>query len=246
MPARHHPRAPLQLTRPAPTDLVRAEWRMRTIAEYRSAAITHHLTLWLIQIGASPDLIRMGMRITDDELVHAEMAHGVLIEADGVMDAPLDRESLQLPRDAQVALEVDVTRWITEVFCLGETIAVPLFSALRRTCTVDCARAALDRVLEDEVRHRDFGWTGLRWLLEESPHGDDLRPIVQAELPGMLRRVAQNYGGQQGTCTPAEIAWGLMAPPKYGIILAETLARAYVPRFEALGIDAASAWAAAQ
>ena len=216
---------------------------MRTVAEYHSAAITQHLTLWLIQIGASPDLIRMGLRITDDELMHAEMAHGVLNAAGGSLSAPLDREALKLDRDPAVALEVDVARVVTEVFCLGETVAVPLFSALRRGCTVPIARDALDRVLEDEVRHREFGWQALTWLLTETAMGETLKVQMQAELGGMLRRLSRNYAGQQGRCTPDEIAWGLMAPPRYGIILAETLARSFVPRFEAVGIDAASAWA---
>ena len=39
------------------SNAVRAEWARRVEAEYRSAAITQHLTLWLIQMGASPDLI---------------------------------------------------------------------------------------------------------------------------------------------------------------------------------------------
>lgn len=243
------PWATLQLSapdaRPAATDGVRAEWAQRTVAEYHSAAITQHLTLWLIQIGASPDLIRMGLRITDDELVHAEMAHGVLNAAGGELASPLDRDGLCLARDRQVALEVDVARTLAEVFCLGETVAVPLFAALRRGCTVPIARDALDRVLDDEVRHRDFGWQALTWLLTETTSGDDLRAHVQRELGGMFRRLSANYAGQRGQCSPAEIAWGLMAPPKYGVILVETLARAFVPRFEALGIDAASAWAEA-
>lgn len=218
---------------------------MRVVAEYRSAAITQHLTLWLIQIGASPDLIRAGLRITDDELVHAEMAHGVLTAAGGALDGPLERAHLGLDRDAAVELEIDVARIVAEVFCLGETVAVPLFSALRRGCTVPIARAALDRVLEDEVRHRDFGWQALEWLLQAAPPALDLRGVVQAELGDMLRRQMQSYAGQMGRYTPDEIAWGLMDPPRYGVILAETLARTYVPRFDALGIDAAHAWAQA-
>ena len=48
---------------PAASDRVRAEWRNRIAAEYGSAAITQHFVLWLIQIGARPDLIHDGLRI---------------------------------------------------------------------------------------------------------------------------------------------------------------------------------------
>lgn len=54
----------------------------------------------------------------------------------------------------------------TRVFCLGETVAVRLFKRLREGATVPVARAALDRVLTDEVRHRDFGWLLLEWLTQ--------------------------------------------------------------------------------
>ncbi|MFT3922445.1 MAG: hypothetical protein QM778_07925 [Myxococcales bacterium] len=36
------------------------------------------------------------------------------------------------------------------------------------------ARTALDRILRDEVRHREFGWAPLAWLLE-TPLGDAFR-----------------------------------------------------------------------
>ena len=51
-------------------------------------------------------------------------------------------------------MEISVARTGVEVFCLGETVAVPLFKVLREGCTVPAARRTLDRVLRDEVRHR--------------------------------------------------------------------------------------------
>src|SRR5262245_36128671 len=68
---------------PMPTEAVKYEWLRRVEAEYRSAARTQHLTLWLIQIGASPDLVRAGLRIAGDEIVHAEMSHRVFLAAGG-------------------------------------------------------------------------------------------------------------------------------------------------------------------
>ena len=63
------------------------------------------------------------------------------------------------------------TKWL---FCLGETVAVPLFSHLRERCTESLPRAALDRILRDEVRHRDFGWDLLDWLCTSSI-GDEVK-----------------------------------------------------------------------
>jgi hypothetical protein len=231
------------------SDAVRAEWLRRVQAEYRSAAITHHLTFWLIQLGASPDLIHAGLRIVKDELTHARMSHRAYSAAGG-RDAPvLQQETLGLARPPKEALFLSVARSGVEIFCLGETVAVPLFKVLREACTAPAARRALDRVLVDEVRHRDFGWTLLDWLLAQ-PFADAVRALVTAELPRMLVGLRRSYappGGEKRAAIPgADRAWGLMPVARYAEILERTVTRDYVPRFGAHGIDGAAAWAAAK
>src|SRR5205814_7903371 len=93
----------------AVSNAVRAEWLRRVEAEYRSAAITQQLTLWLIQIGASPDLIRAGLRIARDELTHADMSHRVYVAAGGSEPPKLARETLGIAASGG-PLEHDVVR----------------------------------------------------------------------------------------------------------------------------------------
>lgn len=226
------------------SDAVRAEWARRVHAEYRSAAITQHLTLWLIQMGASPDLVHAGLRIVKDEMTHASMSHRALISAGGAMKSALAREELGLRRDAREPLEHAVARACVEVFCLGETVAVPLFKVLREGATVPAARRVLDRVLRDEVRHRDFGWTLLGFLLE-LPVAVEVRAQIARELPAMFERIRGSYAPEsaQRTSIPAaDLAWGLMPARRYGEILERTLTRDWVPRFRTFGIDAEAAW----
>lgn len=224
---------------------VRSEWGRRVTAEYRSAAITQHLTLWLIQLGASPDLILAGLRIVKDELAHADLSHRTFMAAGGESTGPIVRETLQLRRDEREPLERSVTRAGVEVFCLGETVAVPLFKVLREECTVVPARRALDRILKDEVRHRDFGWTLLQFLME-SPMEKLARELVNAELPGMFERLRRSYAPSSAAAhsaiPAADRAWGLMPMARYGQILERTLQRDYMPRFAKLGFDAKAAW----
>jgi hypothetical protein len=214
-------------------------------AEYRSAAITHHLTLWLIQMGASPDLIRAGLRIVSDELIHAEISHRVFRAADGEGGPELERDTLGLLRHESEPLEHDVVRVGTEVFCLGETVAVPLFKELRSGCTVAPARRVLDRVLRDEVRHRDFGWALLEWMLGR-PGGDGLAALVARELPSYFARVRASYAAQGAARSAAiddgERAWGLMPPADYARVLQATVERDWIPRFRQLGLDARRPW----
>lgn len=231
--------------RPPASDAVRREWSRRVVAEYRSAAITHHLTLWLIQLGASPDLLHQGLRIVKDELAHADLSHRAFAAAGGREAPALVQERLALARPPGEALFLSVARAGVEVFCLGETVAVPLFKVLREGSTVPVARRALDRILVDEVRHRDFGWTLLDWLLEQ-PFAGAVRALVTAELPRMFGRLRESYGPSwaesRDAIVPGDRAWGLMPHARYARILERTVARDYVPRFRERGIDAQVAW----
>jgi 1,2-phenylacetyl-CoA epoxidase catalytic subunit len=120
------------------------------------------------------------------------------------------------------------------VFCLGETVAVPLFTELRRECTVPVARKALDRILKDEVRHKQFGWDLLDYLCERTP---TLVDTARRFLPGALRHLEQRYGSVMGSeISPAERAWGLMPPDDYRTILQTTLLKEYEPRFRERGL----------
>ena len=226
------------------SERVRVEWRNRIAAEYGSAALTQHFVLWLIQIGASPDLLEDGLAIVHDELTHSQLSAEVYAEAGGSTPPAIDRASLALPRRAGVPLEHDVLRVAVQVFCLNETVAVPLFAHLREATTVPSARAALDRILVDEVRHRDFGWACLDWFLT-TPLAPAVPQLVMAELPALFRALAENYGAPgDGGITDDDRAWGLAPPREYATILDATYTRDYLPRFAARGIDVSSAWLA--
>ncbi len=221
------------------TPRVRDEWRARIAAEYTSAAITQHLVLWLIQAGAPPDLIDAGLAIVADELAHSRLSHEVYAAAGGDRPPALDREALGLARQ-EPELERDILRVAVRVFCLGETVAVPLFRHLRERCTEAVARAALDRILRDEVRHRDFGWDLLDWLLTLA---DDVPERVEAALPEMLAELEASYGVanqaiavDDGAMTDDDRAWGLAPPREYAEILARAVERDFVPRFAARDI----------
>lgn len=171
----------------------------------------------------------------------------MFLAAGGRSTGPIARESLRLSRDEREPLELAVARGCVDVFCLGETVAVPLFKVLREGCEVPVARRMLDRVLRDEVRHRDFGWTLLAHLLD-LPAAPAIREMLHKELPRMLARLKRGYapaGATEAAMSPEDRAWGLMPAKRYGEILARTVVRDYVPRFRLVGLDATEAWAEA-
>ncbi|MDP9073938.1 MAG: ferritin-like domain-containing protein [Actinomycetota bacterium] len=233
----HEPPAPLAFEG-AGAEVVTTEWRRRTVAEYTSAAIAHHVTLWLIQLGAPPDLIRDGLRIVDDELVHSELSAKVADAAGGDPHAAiLDAESLTLPGDdPATALICSILRH----FCIGETLAVPLFRMLRQRCSVPIARLALDRILRDETRHRQFGWDVLDWVFLAG--GPSTLQSVADVAPGMLSEVVSVYaigdGHQaQAGANPQAIAWGLASPLDYATTVSTALATDVSARFAARGVE---------
>lgn len=221
-------------------ETVRQEWQRRVVAEYGSAAITHSLLGWLLRLGASPTLLHEGARIIDDELVHAEMAFAVLRDAGGGNVELGGALGLELEPDLSLLANVCVQG--TRVFCLGETVAVRLFKRLREGATVEVARLALDRVLADEVRHRDFGWLLLEWLSQQSAW-PELARLIEQRLPIWFRELRHNYGTpSQGAFDVSLRAWGLMPNAEYAAALEETLERDYAPRFAEYGIDARRAY----
>ena len=233
---------------PAASEAVREEWLRRVQAEYTSAAVTQHFTLWLMQIAASPDLIRSGLRIAWDEMVHARLSYKTYAAAGGEQAPELVRERLGLRRDEAEPLEHAVMRVTLNTYCIGETVAVPLFKSLRESCKQPVARRALDRILRDEVRHRAFGWTTLEWLLE-SPMAATLRAVAEQALPRYFSMIQLSYGAslKHLSAMPAEDrAWGLMPPAEYAAIVERTLTRDWIPRFRAVGIDAGAAWEASR
>lgn len=215
------------------TDAVRREWTRRIEAEYRSSAQTQHLALWLIQLGAPRELIDDALRIVSDELDHADLS-ALVAERAGAKGAPaLVQDELLLKTPPGTLAERALYATI-EVFCLGETVAVPLFTELRRDCTVPVARQALDRILKDEVRHRQFGWDLLDYLCEWDSR---LVEVGRRFLPPALDRLTKRYGGAVSSAvSPEERAWGLMAPSAYGTILEATLHKEYEPRFRERGL----------
>ena len=216
------------------------EWLRRVEAEYTSCAITASFVQWMIRLGAPPQLIRDGLRVVDDELEHATLSHAVALDAGCDARPGLVQESLGLTR-SDAPLWLDALWTAVETFCLGETVAVPLFVAMRAETTVESARVALDRIVRDEVRHRDFGWSCLDWFSQTRPK--ETRLHVERALPDMMQRLRSHYAPSTDAGPGQESAhdaqWGLLPAARYAEILERCVRRDFMPRFETLGIDPA-------
>lgn len=213
------------------------EWRNRVRAEYGSAGLAAQATHWMIRCGFPEEEVHTGLRIVSDELEHARLSHTVVVAMGGVdepMSLDINATAAPMAQEGVLASLVDTT---LRNFCLGETFAVPLFSAMRATTTQPEARTALDRILRDEAVHRAFGWQALDVLL--SLDGPGVRQRTTAALPELLAWFARAYGGggrPMPALTEEERACGLISSREYADIYNTCLADQIRPRFQRRGI----------
>lgn len=215
-----------------PTARARQEWANRVRAEYRSAAITARLLHLAIATGLPRELLDTALRIVRDELDHAELSHACLAAiGGGSLPVDLSLDALAPPAHADGPL-AELVHHALHSFCFGETLAVPLFRAMRADTDHPVARTALDRILVDEAVHRAFGWLLLDALLEVD--GPGVRAYVSTHLPSAFASYHRAYGAVPDAppLSPDERSVGLLSPAHYRSVFSETWARELRPRFE--------------
>ncbi len=213
---------------------IRQEWARRVQAEYCSALLTQEITLQLMRLGAPPDLVRDGMRIAEEELSHAEMSLEVFRQAGGEGTPTVDTSAALLE---QGDLFTSTLSSILRIFCLGETVAVPLFANLRQHCKKDFASEVFDQILRDEVGHRQFGWDVLDWFIATVGE-EQVKEVAESVLPAHLAAMHESYsGGADHHFDNEARVWGLAPPSEYSEILDKTVATEYIPRFAARNIS---------
>ncbi|MFT6818740.1 MAG: hypothetical protein ACJATT_002558 [Myxococcota bacterium] len=214
---------------------VLAEWSNRVAAEYTSATYASQALHRAIQVGLPDDLHRTALRIVGDELDHARLSHDCLTALGGADEPiPLELAALELPSpEGPLAALVDN---VVRNFCLGETFAVPLFDAMRRTATHPAVQPALTRILRDEAVHRAFGWSALDALLALDETG--VRQRIIDRLPAWLDGFRQAYAAMpdSNTLTAEELTMGLIPLSTYAEVHDRTVTGDIYPRFSERGI----------
>jgi hypothetical protein len=130
---------------------------------------------------------------------------------------------------------------------IGETISMALFRAGRRTTREPLARAALEMILADEVRHQRAGWDALGELLPmvTPERRDALEQEAAFALAAAETQIAAPVLRRLEAGETFDPAWG-----ELGVLPFETRVEAFyfaverfvVPRLSRIGIDGARAW----
>jgi hypothetical protein len=224
---------------PAQVAFARDAWPLRAAEELRSALIFRALAQ---ASGRSP--ICAAWREQFVAAAHDEVFHAKLCAEIGARwGAPPVRARLApladpIHRASALAL-VEVA--------IGETISLALFRAGRRAAREPLARAGLERILVDEVRHQRLGWAAVTawWPALDPSQREALQEQARMALGGMeqqiaapaLRRLEANVGFD-----PRYAELGVLAPESRVDAFYAAVERLVIPRLTRLGLDGAGAW----
>lgn len=217
-------------------------WRSQVKAEYGSAAISAEFSQWLLQVGASPDLVKQCLDIAKDEVDHALLCHQVLLAA-GDTDPVSFADSTLHMLSHHDDLRKNVLDGLLNVYCLGETVAVPLFSAMTKATTQEVAVQTYQRIMQDEPRHSGFGWLGLAWAHSVWPETEDW---LLELFPAALQRIARQYYLSTEYNPPLstlEREWGMLPQQEYAAVFEHAVLRLYAKNLRYYGVDVAGTWA---
>lgn len=222
---------------------VRHFWLSQTAAEYSSAAVSTEFALWLCQNGASPELICQCLDIAKDEIAHATLAYGTAVAAGH--SGPLIGSSCTLGSPTPFAEpRKNLLDVMLRFFCLGETVAVPLFAAMKKSARQLPARTAYARIIHDEPRHSEFGWVALAWMRANWP---EVEFWIGNCFSNSLRQLAREYycpDEYAPVLTHAERDWGMLPRLDYAVIFEKTVRNQCARRLEPYGVDVETLWTA--
>lgn len=220
-------------------------WTMRAEEERRSAAVFADLLGLLADANVPLDAVRDVHGIMGDELHHADLCASMAITLGAPKPAsrPLWRTG-QAPTTREErgsrALEIVLVEG-----AIGETISSALFGAGWRATVEPHARAALARILRDEVTHSRRFWRLLDALRldgdDEHLHGVAARGFALIEQTQMVPVLTRLKNGE-----PFEDAWaelGVLRPEARVEAFYAAIERRVVPALNARRLDGERAWA---
>jgi len=129
---------------------------------------------------------------------------------------------------------------VVEMCCLSETLAVVVFTEMRKRATNPAATAAMETLLEDEVHHGRAGWAYLA-SLGSRPRVFD---ALGAALPDLMSRtVGKTLDSVRAPepDDPALVRYAYLGHDSVRDLVQVAVHRVILPGFEAAGVDTGAA-----
>jgi hypothetical protein len=236
-----------------PSDLLllaAEDWRERARTEYHSLAAFTQLASQLHLLGAPLDWAGAFVRMTGDEVRHAELCARMAETLGSPEPAAIAQGELHLVQRAPT-LRAHVRETIVAAFCIGETLSGRMFRRCLRAATVPLARDVVRAIVDDETFHGQLGWELGALMLRDG--GADFAS-EREELARGLFALFEHY--RRVSCADPGEAWAREGPeaqpdPNFGTLTRAGYARAFydgmredvVPGLVAIGLpEAEEAW----
>jgi hypothetical protein len=236
------------------------QWAGRARAEHGSIHQFTQLAHALANARAPLHVLGALARLATDEVRHAELCAEMALacwpegRAEGASAFAWPAPTSPWPDPPAASDEPGQRAWAAEAIavacCLGETLSRPMLEAIAVVATDPLAEACARQILRDEHLHATFGWEALGWLFPQldAAARTSLHRRVASALAGFESTTAcgiplADVAGQEIAIERGAPNLGTLTDLQYAMIFYATLEHEIVPRFAALGLDAARAWA---
>lgn len=224
----------------------RDTWPLKAAEELRSALIFRALAQASARSPICAGWTERFLAAAHDEIFHAKLC----VATGARLGAPRPRYDAG-PVHARLASLVDPTRRACALalieIAVGETISLAMFRAGRRAAREPLTRAALHRILIDEVRHQRLGWSAISawWPALNGPNRQALQEEARASMGAIEQQIAAPALRRLKAKTdfaPHYAELGVLAPETRIEAFYEAVERFVIPRLTGLGLDGQSAW----
>lgn len=222
-------------------DRLKSFWQAQAAAEYNSALVAMEFAKCLGTLGAPPELIRDCLQIATDEIDHASICRDVYVSLGGAAQITPPQGYILMQAQYQDA-RMNAMFNVILTFCLGESVAVPLFSMMKKSANHHLVLSVYERIIRDEPRHAEFGWITLAWMYRDWA---EARGWVQGMFADALSRMAQQYyfiGDYLPALSNTELAWGMIPVSYYRSCFEAAVSGVYARRMRHYGVDAEATW----
>jgi hypothetical protein len=138
-------------------------WSVAAFQEHRTGAHCAQALRALFECRAPLDLVGVFSRFPLDEVAHVEMAARMASELGNVTEVRYAEEDVIREPPATASPLMRASELVVRVFCVGESLSIPLLHLAWRDADQPLSRAVLGRIVRDEAAHGTVGWTFLDW-----------------------------------------------------------------------------------
>jgi hypothetical protein len=217
-------------------------WKKRMVDEYTSTTVFSALVAQLVEANAPLDVSAVALKMSADELRHAEICGQVVLAMGGSNHARRETNVSPIAVHPRCGPEERALRNVLTT-CISEMYSVSFFVTSIDQMKDPYLRAVSRELLADEVLHGRFGF----YYLEGCADWLAARPEVRASVSRYLRYVFAVCEREfvRAPRAPAGVddgALGLVSSELAREVFLDTMEHAVAPGLERFGLDAARAW----